>query len=60
MTESAVTLVSPSVAGAIVDEEHRYAIHGLWLQVLLDEHFIERLSQQLDFLGEVSQVSELV
>ena len=58
MTETAVTLVSPSVAGAIVDQEHKYAIHGLWLQVLLDEPFIEHLSQQLDFLNDVSHVSQ--
>lgn len=57
LNESAVTLVSPSVAGAIVDGEHRFAIHGLWLQVLLDEEFIEQLSQELDCLSDAGQVS---
>jgi len=56
LNESAVTLVSPSVDGAIVDNEHKYAIHGTWLQVLLQEDFIQQLTQELDFLSEQNQV----
>ena len=59
LNDSAVTLVSPSVAGAIVDKEHHYATHATWLQVLLDEELIERLCQQLDFLSEITQVNPL-
>lgn len=57
LNEVAVTLVSPSVVGSIVDSEHRYATHGLWLQVFLDEEFIDRLCHQLEFLNDMSQVS---
>ena len=59
LNESAVTLVSPSVAGAIVDSEHKYATHGLWLQVLLDEEFIDQLCRQLEFLNDITKVNSL-
>lgn len=60
LNDSAVTLVSPSVAGAIVDSEHRYAAHGLWLQVLLDYDFIDHLTRRLDFLSDITQVGKLL
>lgn len=34
LNESAITLVSSSVVGAIVTEESPYAAHGPWLQVI--------------------------
>lgn len=55
-----MTLVSPTVEGTLVDKEHKYATHGLWLQVLLDEDFIDKLADQLDFLSDMSQVSVIV
>lgn len=60
LNESAVTLVSPSVAGAIVDSEHRYATHGLWLQVLLNDEFIDQLCHQLEFLNDITQVRKII
>lgn len=57
LNDSAVTLLSPSVVGAFVDEEHRFAVRGSWLQVLLDDDFTNMLAQQLDVLSDISHVS---
>lgn len=56
LNDAAVTLVPPSVVGSIADSDHRYATHGLWLQVLLDHEFIDILCQQLEPLSDMSQV----
>lgn len=50
--DSAITLVSPSVNGSIVDEEHPFTAHGLWLQVLLADDFIEKMCIDLQELSD--------
>lgn len=50
--DSAITLVSPSVNGSIADEEHPFAAHGLWLQVLLADDFIEKMCIDLQELSD--------
>lgn len=55
--DSAITLVSPSVNGSIADEEHPFASHGLWLQVLLADDFIEEMCLDLQELSNPHEVS---
>ena len=58
--DSAITLVSPSVNGSIADERHPFAAHGLWLQVLLAEDFIEEMCLDLDELDNPEEVQTVV
>ncbi|XP_013390520.1 suppressor of fused homolog isoform X2 [Lingula anatina] len=51
LNDVAITLVSSSVLGAIVDEEHPYGAHGPWLQVLFTDDFVERLLVQMEELS---------
>ena len=55
--DSAITLVSPSVNGSIADERHPFAAHGLWLQVLLAEDFIDEMCLDLEELDNPDEVS---
>ncbi|KAJ8317173.1 hypothetical protein KUTeg_005077 [Tegillarca granosa] len=48
--DTAITLVSTSVNGSIADENHPFAAHGPWLQVLLTDDFIEEMSMDLEEL----------
>lgn len=54
--DSAITLVSPSVNGSIADERHPFAAHGLWLQVLLAEDFIEEMCLDLEELDNPDEM----
>ncbi|XP_015924709.1 suppressor of fused homolog [Parasteatoda tepidariorum] len=51
--DTIITFVPVNVTGAFVDEEHPYAAHGPWLQVLLKEEDIECM------LAELTELSEL-
>lgn len=55
--DSAITLVSPSVNGSIADEENPFAAHGLWLQVLLADDFIDEMCSDLSELSNSPDVS---
>ncbi|KAL8604949.1 hypothetical protein ACOMHN_028577 [Nucella lapillus] len=55
--EVAVTLVSPRVVGSITDEEHPFAAHGPWLQVLIPDSFLQQL---IDDLHELSAPNEMM
>ncbi|MBN3284624.1 SUFU protein, partial [Polyodon spathula] len=48
--DTAITFVSTGVEGAFATEEHPYAAHGPWLQILLTEEFIERMLEDLEDL----------
>ncbi|ESO96856.1 hypothetical protein LOTGIDRAFT_159604 [Lottia gigantea] len=50
LNDVAITLVSSSVVGSFADEEHPFAAHGMWLQVLLTDDFIEEMIHDLDEL----------
>uniref|UniRef100_A0A8C1XCK9 Suppressor of fused homolog n=1 Tax=Cyprinus carpio TaxID=7962 RepID=A0A8C1XCK9_CYPCA len=41
--DTAITFVSTGVEGAFATEEHPYAAHGPWLQILLTEEFVEQM-----------------
>ncbi|KAJ8418100.1 hypothetical protein AAFF_G00138090 [Aldrovandia affinis] len=45
--DTAITFVSTGVEGAFATEEHPYAAHGPWLQILLTEEFVERMLEDL-------------
>ncbi|KAG5266767.1 hypothetical protein AALO_G00236000 [Alosa alosa] len=49
--DTAITFVSTGVEGAFATEEHPYAAHGPWLQILLTEEFVEQM------LGELQDLS---
>ncbi|XP_069139954.1 suppressor of fused homolog [Argopecten irradians] len=43
LNDTAITLVSTSVNGSIADENHPFAAHGPWLQVLLTDDFLDEM-----------------
>ncbi|XP_062852085.1 suppressor of fused homolog isoform X1 [Trichomycterus rosablanca] len=49
--DTAITFVSTGVEGAFATEEHPYAAHGPWLQILLTEEFVEQM------LGDIQDLS---
>uniref|UniRef100_A0AAQ4PSY8 Suppressor of fused homolog n=1 Tax=Gasterosteus aculeatus aculeatus TaxID=481459 RepID=A0AAQ4PSY8_GASAC len=49
--DTAITFVSTGVEGAFATEEHPYAAHGPWLQILLTEEFVERMLGDLQELN---------
>ncbi|XP_023678255.1 suppressor of fused homolog isoform X2 [Paramormyrops kingsleyae] len=49
--DTAITFVSLGVEGAFATEEHPYAAHGPWLQVLLTEEFVEQMLEDLQDLS---------
>jgi len=57
MNDIAITLVSSSVVGSITDEEHPFAAHGTWLQVLIQD---EAINDMLDDLEELSCPDEIL
>ncbi|KAL8598341.1 hypothetical protein ACOMHN_047662 [Nucella lapillus] len=56
LNDVAVTLVSPSVVGSIADEEHPFAAHGTWLQVLIRSDFREEMISDLEELAYPDEV----
>ncbi|XP_064419024.1 suppressor of fused homolog isoform X2 [Latimeria chalumnae] len=48
--DTAITFVSTGVEGAFATEEHPYAAHGPWLQVLLTEELVEKMLEDLEDL----------
>ncbi|XP_042192628.1 suppressor of fused homolog isoform X2 [Callorhinchus milii] len=48
--DTAITFVSTGVEGAFATEEHPYAAHGPWLQILLTEELVERMLEDLEGL----------
>lgn len=44
----AITFVTPNIVGALCTEEHPYAAHGPWLQVLLMEHMLNDIQKDLE------------
>ncbi|XP_026792887.1 suppressor of fused homolog isoform X2 [Pangasianodon hypophthalmus] len=49
--DTAITFVSTGVEGAFATEEHPYAAHGPWLQILLTEEFVEHMLGDLQDLN---------
>ena len=56
MNDVAVTFVSASVVGSIADEEHPFAAHGTWLQVLIQDDFLEEMIADLEELSYPNEV----
>lgn len=59
ISHAAVTIVAPSVAGALVSKEMPYVIRGRWLQVLISEELAERMAEELQILNTPNQVIKL-
>ncbi|XP_050397682.1 suppressor of fused homolog [Patella vulgata] len=51
LNDVAITFVSSSVVGSFADEEHPFAAHGMWLQVLLTDDFIDEMIHELEELS---------
>lgn len=49
--DTAITFVSTGVEGAFATEEHPYAAHGPWLQILLTEEFVDQMLGDLQELN---------
>lgn len=56
LNDTAITLVSLSVNGSIADENHPFAAHGPWLQVLLTDDFIEEMIMDIEELLNPEEV----
>uniref|UniRef100_A0A673KYF6 Suppressor of fused homolog n=1 Tax=Sinocyclocheilus rhinocerous TaxID=307959 RepID=A0A673KYF6_9TELE len=56
--DTAITFVSTGVEGAFATEEHPYAAHGPWLQILLTEEFVEQMLADVQDLS-TREVSKL-
>ncbi|KAK7008676.1 suppressor of fused [Biomphalaria glabrata] len=56
MNDIAITLVSSSVVGSITDDEHPFAAHGTWLQVLIQEDAIDEMIDDLDELSNPDEI----
>ncbi|XP_050728038.1 suppressor of fused homolog isoform X2 [Eriocheir sinensis] len=54
---SAVTLVSPAVAGAFVDASCPYAVRGPWLQIFIPDDFLPTLVEDLADLADPDEVT---
>ncbi|XP_059508945.1 suppressor of fused homolog isoform X1 [Stegostoma tigrinum] len=54
--DTAITFVSTGVEGAFATEEHPYAAHGPWLQILLNEEFVEKMLEDLEDLTSPKEV----
>ncbi|XP_013359491.1 PREDICTED: suppressor of fused homolog isoform X1 [Chinchilla lanigera] len=55
--DMAITFVSTGVEGAFATEEHPYAAHGPWLQILLTEEFVEKMLEDLEDLTSPEELS---
>ncbi|XP_028176720.1 uncharacterized protein LOC114364683 [Ostrinia furnacalis] len=53
--ERAVTLVPPSVAGAIATPAHPLAASGAWLQVLIPKELAEDMSKKVAHLSQLAE-----
>ncbi|XP_051507498.1 suppressor of fused homolog isoform X4 [Myxocyprinus asiaticus] len=49
--DTAITFVSTGVEGAFATEEHPYAAHGPWLQILLTEELVEQMLADIQDLS---------
>ncbi|KAK3094562.1 hypothetical protein FSP39_003435 [Pinctada imbricata] len=56
LNDTAITLVSTSVNGSIADENHPFAAHGPWLQVLLTDDFIEEMILDTEELANPDEI----
>ncbi|XP_073452250.1 suppressor of fused homolog isoform X3 [Aquarana catesbeiana] len=54
--DTAITFVSTGVEGAFATEEHPYAAHGPWLQILLTEELVERMLEDLEDLSSPEEM----
>ncbi|KAG1659861.1 Suppressor of fused [Nymphon striatum] len=53
----AITLVTPSVSGTVVSYECPYTSRGPWLQVLIEEDFLETMLEDLEILNSLKSIS---
>uniref|UniRef100_A0A671PE90 Suppressor of fused homolog n=1 Tax=Sinocyclocheilus anshuiensis TaxID=1608454 RepID=A0A671PE90_9TELE len=56
--DTAITFVSTGVEGAFATDEHPYAAHGPWLQILLTDEFVEQMLADIQDLS-TREVSKL-
>ncbi|XP_041425983.1 suppressor of fused homolog [Xenopus laevis] len=54
--DTAITFVSTGVEGAFATEEHPYAAHGPWLQILLTEELVEKMLEDLEDLSSLEEM----
>jgi len=59
LNDIAITFVSTSVLGAFATEEHPFAAHGAWLQVLFTDDFIDELIYDLSDLSDLEVITNI-
>ena len=47
-TKLAITFLTPSVSGALVNKENPFGYYGSWLQILLDNNLVEKMIIDLE------------
>ncbi|KAJ8664546.1 hypothetical protein QAD02_006208 [Eretmocerus hayati] len=56
ISQSAVTLVAPTVTGTFVSKDRPYVMQGTWLQVLLSDELAEKMSRDFLILNTPDQL----
>ncbi|XP_076295954.1 suppressor of fused [Lasioglossum baleicum] len=56
LSNTAVTIVAPTVTGTLVSREKPYVVQGPWLQVLLPEDLSEKMAQEFQILNSPNEV----
>ena len=57
LSNTAITIVAPSVTGTLVTQERPYVVQGPWLQVLLPPALTDRMAYELRVLNSNDYVS---
>lgn len=54
----AITFVTTAVAGAYVNREQPYALHGPWLQILIPDEQLDSILSELENIDYLDKVTE--
>ena len=56
LSNTAITIVAPSVTGTLVSTENPFVVQGPWLQVLLPDDLSEKMAEEFQILSSPNQI----
>lgn len=59
LSNTAITIVAPSVTGTLVSQENPYVVQGPWLQVLLPDELSEQMAQEFHVFNSPNEVNQI-
>lgn len=59
LSNTAITIVAPSVTGTLVSTENPFVVQGPWLQVLLPDDLSEKMAEEFQMLSSPNQVNSI-